>query len=196
MLADRWRALLPDRPDLGADLLSRWSEPHRRYHTTDHLTAVLDVIDRYAGLAVDPDTVRLAAWFHDAVYDPAAPDNEERSARLTESTLPDPVEVARLVRLTASHQVGPGDPDGALLADADLSILAAAPDAYDRYAATVRAEYAHVPDAAFRAGRAAILRELAGRPALYRIVPPRTDWHARAVANLRRELARLETPGQ
>jgi predicted metal-dependent HD superfamily phosphohydrolase len=191
MLADRWRALVPDRPELGADLIARWSQPHRRYHTVQHLTAVLDVVDRYANLAADPDAVRLAVWFHDAVYDPAAPDNEERSAQVAEATLPDPGEVARLVRLTAGHQVAPGDANGALLADADLSVLAAAPRDYDRYAAAVRAEYAHVPDEVFRTGRAAILRDLADRPALYRIVPPRAEWHARAVDNLRRELRAL-----
>jgi predicted metal-dependent HD superfamily phosphohydrolase len=196
-LRRQWHALLPGAEALGERLLDRWSEPHRRYHNLDHLAAVLAVVDRYAGLARDADAVRLAAWFHDAVYDPRAGDNEERSAALAEAELAGTpaaaaaAEAARLVRLTAGHAVEPGDANGALLADADLAILAAAPADYDRYATAVRAEYAHVPDDAFRAGRAAVLEALAELPSLYRVVPARTEWEARARTNLARELRNL-----
>jgi len=196
-LTEQWRAALPARVDraaagqIGADLLTRWAEPHRSYHTTEHLTAVLSIVDSQADLAADADAVRLAAWFHDAVYDPQAVDNEERSALLASTALHrlgvDPREVARLVRLTATHEVAGGDRNGALLADADLAILAAPAPEYDRYAAAIRREYAHVPDEAFRAGRAATLRRLADRSELYRIVPDRAAWTGRTHANLARE---------
>lgn len=201
-LRGRWRLLLPGYDALGENLLDRWSEPHRRYHNLDHLAAVLAVVDRHADLAVDADAVRLAAWFHDAVYDPTAGDNEERSAHLAEAELTGraaerAAETARLVRLTAGHGVEPGDPNGALLADADLAILAAPPADYDRYAKAIRAEYAHVPDDAFRAGRAAILAALAELPELYRAVPERAEWDPRARANLARELRNLSgDPGR
>jgi predicted metal-dependent HD superfamily phosphohydrolase len=192
---DQWLRLLPDAPELGHDLIDRWSQPHRHYHTLDHLAAVLAVIDRYAEVAANPDDVRLAAWFHDAVYDPTAADNEERSAALAEIELGKlgrpSADVARLVLLTAGHRVDDGDSDGALLADADLAILAAGPDVYDRYAADVRREYAHVPDELFRVGRATVLRGLAALPTLYRIVPPREHWERAARANLERELRSL-----
>ena len=180
---------------MGADLLHRWAEPHRRYHDVAHLTAVLSTVDIYADRAADPDAVRLAAWFHDAVYDPRAADNEERSALLAVEALtglgvpPERTdEVARLVRLTAAHRVPPDDRNGALLTDADLAILAMPAGEYDRYAAAIRQEYAHVPDPLFRTGRAAVLRHLLGLPELYRIVPDRADRTRRAHANLRREL--------
>jgi predicted metal-dependent HD superfamily phosphohydrolase len=194
----RWRALVPGADALGEDLITRWSQPHRHYHTTDHLAAVLAVVDRYADLATDADAVRLAAWFHDAVYDPRAADNEERSAELAEARLPGagvPAgrtrETARLVRLTAGHAVAGDDRNGALLADADLALLARSARDYDRYAAAVRREYAHVPLAVFRAGRAAVLEGLRELPALYRIVPQQPEWEARARANLERELNAL-----
>jgi len=98
-------------------------------------------------------------------------------------------EVARLVRLTATHDSAPGDGAGALLCDADLSILAADPARYDAYAAAVRREYGHVPDDAFRIGRAEVLRHLLGLPVLYRVVPERAEWEVRARANLTRELS-------
>ncbi|HCA85533.1 MAG TPA: hypothetical protein DEQ61_08570 [Streptomyces sp.] len=204
-LLDRWTALLrpcqegpgPDPEPYGANLLARWGEPQRRYHTTAHLTAVLDRIDEQAGHSADPDAVRLAAWFHDAVYRPDRSGNEERSARLAELALPEAgvspartAEVARLVRLTATHDPAPGDTDGELLCDADLAVLAGSPEAYAAYAAAVREEYGFVPDDAFRAGRAEILRGLLALPRLYR-TPEGERWESAARHNLGTELELL-----
>lgn len=178
----------------GSDLLHRWSEPHRRYHDVEHLATVLSIVDELEA----PAEVRLAAWYHDAVYDPRSADNEERSARLAVDALtalgvaPGRVdEVARLVRLTAGHDVGDGDVNGALLCDADLAVLARSTNGYDRYAAAIREEYSHVPEDTFRAGRAAVLRHLLDLPALYRLPPLRDRWEEPARANLRRELNAL-----
>lgn len=207
-LLDRWRAAAhaagakPDERIIraGEQLLARWGEPHRHYHTVAHLGVVLDVVDRHAGLAGRPDLVRLAAWCHDAVYDPrAAGDaNERDSAALAESLLtglgvpaPAVAEVRRLVLLTAGHRVTRDDADGALLCDADLAVLAGPPAAYDRYAAAIRREYAHVPEPAFRSGRAAVLTGLLELPTLFRLPPLAARWEAPARANLGRELATL-----
>jgi predicted metal-dependent HD superfamily phosphohydrolase len=193
-LLPRW----PGPEALGAELLRRYAEPHRRYHTTEHLAEVLDHVDELAGEADDAGAVRLAAWFHDAVYDPTRGDNEERSAVLAERMLADTdlpaatvAEVARLVRLTTTHDPAEGDRDGAVLCDADLAILAAVPERYAAYAAAVREEYAAVPDEAFRAGRAEILRNLLGLPALFRTAYGRERWEAAARHNLQIELMLL-----
>ncbi|MEU4780735.1 metal-dependent phosphohydrolase [Micromonospora sp. NPDC023633] len=207
-LLDRWRAAargagvtdVAELTRVGEDLLSRWREPHRHYHDADHLAAVLDVVDAHAPAAGRPDLVRLAAWCHDAVYDPRAGGdaNEHDSAALagtllTRAGLPaDAVaEVRRLVLLTAGHAVEPGDADGALLCDADLAVLATPPEAYDRYAAAIRREYAHVPEPAFRAGRARVLAGLLALPALFRLPPLARRWESQARANLTRELSTL-----
>jgi predicted metal-dependent HD superfamily phosphohydrolase len=193
-LLDRW----PGPGPIGADLLRRYGEPHRRYHTTEHLAEVLDHVDELAAEADDVDAVRLAAWFHDAVYDPSRGDNEERSAVLAERMLADTdlpagtvAEVARLVRLTTTHDPEDGDRNGAVLCDADLAVLAAPPERYAAYAASVREEYAAVPDEAFRAGRAEILESLLELPALFRTAPARERWEAAARHNLRTELMLL-----
>jgi predicted metal-dependent HD superfamily phosphohydrolase len=202
--AERFVAAMPPAVDrtaaasLGHDLVARWNESHRHYHTGTHLEAVLSIVDANARLADDLTAVRLAAWFHDAVYDPTAGDNEEASAALAVTALgllglagSTVAEVARLVRMTARHDPADGDHNGCLLADADLAILATEPDVYDRYAVAVRREYAHVPDPLFRAGRATVLRKLLALPRLYRIVPARAEWTTEAHANLHRELAEL-----
>ncbi|MFG2651167.1 hypothetical protein [Streptomyces sp. NPDC048436] len=211
-LRARWHATLlrasggtPQTPDPAPDpapyadnLLARWAEPHRRYHTTAHLAAVLDHIDVLEEHADDPDLVRLAAWFHDAVYAPDRSENEERSARLAERALAEAglsgertAEVARLVRLTVSHDPADGDHNGEALCDADLAILAAAPDAYAAYAAAVREEYAFVPDEAFRAGRAAVLGQLLALPRLFRTPYGVAEWEGPARANLATEMELL-----
>ncbi|WP_446217167.1 HD domain-containing protein [Micromonospora sp. IBHARD004] len=184
----------------GERLLAGWREPHRHYHTLDHLTAVLDVVDGHAAAARRPDLVRLAAWCHDAVYDPRAGGdaNERASAALAGVLLADAglpagamAEVRRLVLLTAGHAVAADDPDGALLCDADLAVLASPPPVYDRYAAAVRREYAHVPDPDFRAARARVLESLLALPALYRLPTPHAHWETPARTNLTRELTTL-----
>ena len=198
-LRDRWNDLLPDAKPLGQDLLGRYAEPHRAYHDQRHLSEMLDTIDQLADEAADPDSVRLAAWFHDAVYDPQAPAgaNEESSAQLAEAELAayglEPgriAEVGRLVRLTASHTATDGDSNGAVLCDADLRILAADRRRYDEYTEAVRREYAHVPDTDFSRGRAAVLEKLgAGR--IYTTRAARRLWERPARVNLDRELRGL-----
>jgi predicted metal-dependent HD superfamily phosphohydrolase len=194
-MRDAWHVAVgrtgPDVDAVADDLLLRWSEPHRHYHTLDHLRTVLSIVDKA------PAAVRLAAWFHDAIYDPRAAGtaNEEASAALAAEVLPaldvpeaTVSEVVRLVLLTANHDPATGDEAGELLCDADLAVLAAPEPEYDAYAAAVRREYAHVPDQAFRAGRAAVLTRLLALPSLYRRHP---DWEPRARANLHRELSSL-----
>ncbi|QMU74935.1 hypothetical protein GXW83_03295 [Streptacidiphilus sp. PB12-B1b] len=213
-LLEQWTPLLervrggtgPEPSAYGEQLLRRWSEPQRRYHTVHHLAAVLAAVDSLeaaaaaaGGTGADADAVRLACWFHDAVYAPDRTENEERSARLAERVLaelgvaqPLAAETARLVRLTVDHDPAPGDANGALLCDADLAVLGGDAEAYAAYAAAVREEYAFVPDDAFRAGRAAVLRQLLALPALFRTPAAADAYEARARANLAAELAALD----
>ncbi|MEV0965421.1 hypothetical protein AB0J25_23060 [Streptomyces sp. NPDC049910] len=186
-------------PDRYADeLLGRWAEPQRKYHTTDHLVAVLDRVDALAEYADDIHLVRLAAWFHDAVYLPERSTNEERSARLAERALTElgvdrarTDEVSRLVLLTRTHAARDGDANGAVLCDADLAVLASPPDAYERYATAVREEYGFVPDDAYRAGRADVLRRLLDLPRLFRTPYGQRRWEDAARRNMAGELERL-----
>ncbi|MFF7181876.1 hypothetical protein [Streptomyces sp. NPDC008121] len=209
-LLQRWTSTLraaragregPDPLPYGLNLLARWAEPQRAYHTVDHLRAVLDRIDELADLGGEGgelELVRLAAWFHDAVYRPDRSENEERSAALAEKALTEAgltahevAEVARLVRLTITHDPADGDINGELLCDADLAILASAPDTYAGYARAVRTEYAFVPDPAFREGRAAVLRHLLSLPRLFRTPYGAAAWESKARANLESELKEL-----
>ena len=171
---------------------ARYAEPHRRYHTVEHLDEVLAAVHELADLADDPHAVVMAALFHDAVYDPrAAPgENERASAELARSMYGDE-EVVRLVLLTAEHSAAPDDRNGAVLVDADLWILGAPPERYERYARDVRAEYAHVDDDAWRAGRSAVLRRFLDRPRLFATDRFSARFDAAARRNLAGELTAL-----
>lgn len=188
----------------GQRLLDRWREPHRVYHNADHLADVLDHVAEL-GAAQRPGDValaELAAWWHDAVYEPTAPDNEARSADLATAALTGlgvelgtVAEVDRLVRLTVTHDADPADATAALLCDADLAILGGDPDRYTAYAAAVRAEYAAVPDPEFRAGRAAVLAGLLARERLFATAEGHARFEAAARRNLAAEIAALTATG-
>jgi predicted metal-dependent HD superfamily phosphohydrolase len=184
------------------DLLRRWSEPHRGYHDVRHLTEVLQRLELLAehgvGEAADP-AVRLAAWFHDAVYAGRPAEDETASAELAHAELlalgvPDGAadRTRDLVLLTASHVAPPDDEGAAALCDADLAVLAAPPSRYAEYVAGVRREYAHLDDATFTVGRAALLHGLLERPRLFGTQVGLARWEDPARANMRAELRRLE----
>jgi len=202
-LRERWSRLMPDAPGLGEDLLSRWGEPHRNYHSRVHLLNVLEALDLLlpgSGLPVERHRqVLLAAWFHDAVYQGVPGQDEEDSARLAERGLGAPsvhgalaageaAEVARLVRLTTGHDPAPDDLPGQLLCDADLSVLAWPAQRYARYLAAVRADYAHVSDAGFARGRAAVVGQLLALEPLFHSPLAQELWLDAARGNLRDEL--------
>ena len=196
-LRGRWSARFPESPAIGEAVIARYADRGRVYHDVRHLSEVLQRVDALAAEAVDLETVELAAWFHDAVYDVRSDDNEASSAGLARRLLTpyrtgaQLEEVARLVLLTRDHAVGADDANGAVLCDADLAVLASGPADYGEYTSRVRQEYAHVSDEAFRAGRAAVLRRLLDLPTLFYTGYGGAHWEAPARANLTAELALL-----
>ena len=162
----------PPPPDaVVAELAGRYGEPHRRYHNAAHIAEVLGWFDWVAESATwgRPGDVLWAVWFHDAIYDPLAKDNETKSAELA-AMFGASVRSCELIRLTARHgHLAPSDVDrdAALFLDCDTAILGAEAGAFDAYDAAIRDEYHAVADAAFRAGRGAFLRGMLERPRLF-----------------------------
>ena len=188
---------------IGSDLLQRWTEPHRRYHSTRHLVEVfwaLEDLEEGGEVTTREGALgRLAGWFHDAVYDPsaAAGSNEQESADLAVRDLRalglgthDVATVRDLVLASTTHDL-PTKGLAAAFHDADLWILSADAARYADYTAQVREEYAAVPDATFRPGRAAVLRPFLDREAVYATATGRERWEDAARANLAHELEAL-----
>jgi predicted metal-dependent HD superfamily phosphohydrolase len=154
-------------------LLAAWREPQRHYHTLQHLEECLRYFDDVRGQSAHACEIELALWFHDAVYDVHAHDNEARSANWALRALAGAglalafcERVAGLVMVTAHHAPSPS-PDAQLLTDIDLAILGAPPARFAEYERQIRAEYAHVPAALFAHKRRAVLHGFLGRERIY-----------------------------
>lgn len=183
------------RLDLPVAVTDRWidqlHEPHRHYHRFDHIRAMLGWLEES-----DASREMIAAiWLHDIIYDPKAPDNEERSAAQARADLSsfdiDALLVADLILGTKHH--GPASDQQNILNDLDLSIFGASRVAYQDYAAQIRAEYAYVPVDIYRPNRARILRHFDERQ-IYQ-TPRYAMFEERAHDNLRWEIEILEAPG-
>ena len=206
-----WDSLLPGHTALGEDLLERYEQPHRKYHTSVHLSEMLTALKTLYKRhhTATPRAVLLAAWFHDAVYEANPGEDEAASADLARTALTplastgsltnrEVTAIAHLIELTASHQLADGieeytsgaltRADAAFFLDADLAILAADSPRYTRYVAGVRAEYAHYAPDAFTRGRAAILQGFLNRTTIYASDTAHLLWDAPARLNLRTEL--------
>lgn len=202
-LYDRWHLtwadldLPPPPATVLEDLLARYSEAFRAYHTTQHLDECFQHFSVASHLSHRPGEVQVALWFHDAIYDTRSPQNEERSAAWAAQVLgaagaSEEVQsrVTELV-LSTRHNAEPISEDARLTVDIDLSILGTPGARFDQYEAQVRQEYSWVPDAIFRQARAKIIREFLARPYVYATSFFRERLEERARLNLQRSLGQL-----
>ncbi len=178
-------------------LLARWAEPHRRYHTRQHLGECLSTFERHRALAERPGEVAVALWFHDAVYDTHRHDNEAESAAWAGRVLREagaPAAVASRVEalvLATRHSVPAATPDERLLVDIDLAVLGADATRFDEYDRQIRDEYGFVPEALYRDKRGEVLRGFLARPAIFATPAFAARFERPARDNLARALARL-----
>ena len=172
-LAKEWDRLMNEcnasrgeaRMEAFAQIVTAYSEPHRHYHNLDHIASMLAEL-RLLGQAVKNElpTLELATWFHDVVYDTRSSENENRSAEIAKKCLRHlgvsgeiRARVCKLIRMTKNHAAPNKDRAARLFLDADLSILAVAPELYARYSQAIRKEYAWVPDREYYEGRRMVL---------------------------------------
>lgn len=190
----------------GRRLLDRWSEPERSYHGVSHLIDLLQHVDELQQETHSPHAVRLAAWYHGAIFDAAetaayahrggedeAASAEVARTELSELGVPDRAvdAVATMVEGLARHSAPDDGGDSAVLSDADLAILASDPQRYRTYLTKVREEYAHIPADEYLKGRRAIVSRLLARSPLY-TSPLGSGWERQARENLTAELARID----
>jgi predicted metal-dependent HD superfamily phosphohydrolase len=181
-------------------LAAAYNSADRHYHTFEHLEEMFRIAGRLTAITDDPRALQLAIWFHDAVYDPRAKDNEARSAELAVALL-GPIGVPRsaldvairLIEATAhlASPKPPGDRETAILLDADLAILGSAPERYRRYAADIRKEYGWVPAAEYRSARSNVLHQFLARPRLFWTDVMYAECEARARQNMEGEVRGL-----
>jgi predicted metal-dependent HD superfamily phosphohydrolase len=205
-LEHRWAPLLDALSGLHEwlpELARRYAEPHRAYHGIEHIAALAEL---YVDVARGPSwhapiEVALAILFHDAIYEPGRPDNEDRSAELAVLLLRDRQldvpRIAMMIRATKTHDLlaHADDHDLAHFIDADMAIIGTAPHVYDAYAKAVRREFSSIPAPMFERGRQAFLLEQLARPSLFHTAWFRARYEDAARRNLARELATLTSHG-
>lgn len=180
------------------EILTRYAEPGRAYHTVEHVLDCLRWLAASEELADRPLEVRLALIYHDVICSPGGIDNEKRSAELFRahadaSCLPNgPAErIVGMIESTALH--GACDGDGALVNDIDLAVLGSSPHQFARYEAAIRKEYEHVDERLFRAGRERILRSFLEGTSIYRTPFFGERLEAQARTNLSQALRALRS---
>lgn len=200
---DRWRyawrqlGASTASEELYHQLVACYSEPHRKYHTIQHLDECLTHFESICTLAEHADEVELALWFHDAIYDTSKKDNEKRSAEWArDSVLAARVSGEKADRIyelvmATMHNALPKGRDAEVLVDIDLGILGAEAARFDSYEAQVREEYSQVPEPLYRWARKKVLEEFVRRKWIYSTEPFRARYEARARANIARSIARL-----
>jgi len=168
-------AVMPSLADeMFEDIHQHYTGPGRFYHTLDHIGAMLETVECLGSHARNLNTVKLAVWLHDVIYDSKASDNEARSAECAEKLcerldIPEGKVVAALILKTNTHEAG-DDPDAQVLLDADLAILGASKSAYRAYAEQIRQEYAWVPEPDYRKGRRQVLERFLARPRTFHLL--------------------------
>lgn len=182
-------------------LLGRYSEPHRKYHTLQHLDACFANFATLRGQAAYPAEVELALWFHDAVYEIAVPGNEQASADWAAQALlaaggaPAAAQRVHALVMATCHDRVPQTADEKILLDVDLAILGSASGEFDAFEVQVREEYAAVPTNQFRARRRRILQQFLDRERIYHTPALHASHEVRARANLQRSIGQLSDDG-
>lgn len=180
-------------------LAVRYEEPHRRYHTLEHIRCCLETFDKYRRLTKFPGSVQIALFYHDVIYD-AVPNarNEERSVEFSElffykwryGAAENAWKFNQRLILATKHDRVVTDPDEQLMVDIDLAALGAPWEQFLLNNLQVRNEYAHVPEKDFRKGNGEILQRFLDRTPLYYHPEIEADLGAQAKENLTRWLNR------
>lgn len=202
----RWLTLmeqltLPPSLEVYQQLWSAYREPHRYYHTVEHITDCLQQLDLVKSLAQSPAEVELALWFHDAVYQPKAQDNEAQSAAWAIRFLQTAIEVNRIPAdiqqtihshiMATQHQGAAYSSDTTLVVDIDLSILGREADQFEQFEDNIRQEYQWVSAPLYRQKRCAILTSFLDRATIYETVYFQERYEKAARQNLERAIAKL-----
>jgi predicted metal-dependent HD superfamily phosphohydrolase len=177
-------------------LVMRYSEKHRAYHNLSHINYLLEEAKKIE--FEDADSVYLATWFHDVIYEPKKSDNEIESAKLAVKLLPELnfpndkiLKVEKIILATQRHSAEDLDDDGKIFLDLDLSILGANEEMYQNYSQAIRREYSHVWSFLYRRGRKKILENFLRREVIYFTESLRKRFEEQARLNLTDEIRLL-----
>lgn len=159
-LLSRWNISLSQE-----DIIKRWNEKHRKYHTISHLEDLIQQINTYNGLSPkEYDMLTLTAIFHDVIYNPRRGDNEVQSAEFflnhiaMNKDIPDIQEIATMIRDTKNHT--PSTHLSGIFSNMDMSIVRRPYPELLKWEDEISYEYSHLPRIVYVIGRVRFLRQM------------------------------------
>jgi len=174
-------------------LIAAYSEKQRAYHTVQHLYECLSLFASIRSELNDAHAVALALWFHDAIYDPQAKDNELKSAELFEQYMAQDLlvntvqKIKRWILATQKH-ASTNELDLQFLLDIDLAILAATPERFMQYEQQIQQEYSWVDPEVYSIKREEVLAHFYQSEPLYQTTYFHKNFELKAKQNLKQLL--------
>ena len=200
----RWKQLcnilnIPSNTTEYKKLLKAYRENHRAYHTQQHLCECLDKLDwaKANGWTENSSVIEIALWYHDAVYQPQAIDNELKSAEwayhfLSKSGVDSEIcdDLYSLIMATCHREI-PNKPLHQLVVDIDLSILGSEEKRFQEYEHQISQEYSWVPWLLYKEKRRAILNHFLNLPQIYNTDLFHTEYEQKARQNIQKLIIQL-----
>lgn len=175
------------------ELAACYNTPGRHYHTLEHLSHMLMQLQQVRAEIKDWDTMLFSLFYHDAVYDVRATDNEAQSASLAEdrmraiSVTDDRIKKCKQQILATKDHRSAADEDTDWFTDADLAILGREWPAYKDYSEKIRLEYAIYPDPVYNAGRKGVLQHFLNMDRIFKTAYFFDHFEKQARLNLQQE---------
>ncbi|MCI4668182.1 MAG: hypothetical protein MRZ79_08595 [Bacteroidia bacterium] len=195
--AVKWQISALDSKECYSYLYKKYSEPHRAYHNLHHINDLLKLFERDELQLKQARLVEMAIWFHDVIYDPKSKKNELKSAQSFEKyAIKWGIEneetrlIFEYILATQTHHNLSYGSDLDWFLDADLAILGADQDRYQRYCQEIRKEYKIYPDFLYKPGRKKVLIHMLAKDRIYQTESFYKDLEAKARMNLAWELRR------
>lgn len=153
---------------LFSELKKRYQEPHRKFHTLEHVKDLLKKSEIFYLKFEERQILTLAIFYHDAIYDIHRSDNEEKSASLLRScgpylNLPEEIveSASKLIQDTQAIN---------LFNALDYSILASNENLYEDYKSKIYEEYQVIPRTIFTTKRIEILSSLRSKIKRFKLI--------------------------
>lgn len=143
------------------NLEHQWADPVRYYHTKEHLNQIIQDIQKNIWFSTlqahEKVALLLAAFFHDAIYDPQRKDNEEKSKAYflhackfgdspTQKLILDLIEVTK-------YRKRPVNRLQQIFWDADNAIFKKSYPVLVNYEKQIRKEFIHIPKEKYKIAR-------------------------------------------
>lgn len=179
------------------EIVYQYSKKSRYYHNLVHLENMFSELEMVKEQVEAFNLIAFSVFYHDIVYNATSKVNEEKSAEWALSRLKhyhlsdDQLQIINeQILATKKHQKSENH-DVNLLIDADLSILGAERNIYQKYTENIGKEYAVYPDFLYKPGRKKALIHFLEFESIFKTEHFRSKYENQARENIEWEIGIL-----